>query len=378
MDIDDQFFKDDTPEENPNTPKDFLAMFNSSVLDQTKHYPDPIPVINLIQNENKYSLLTLMSYSLWQGKSKSKKTTVLAMAIAAYISLNRSTDAIRFEGEGEIGKVLFIDNEQGQSYGARTMRLILKLACLEKSENLMYADFREHTPQERVSMLHAALENNKEIKIVVIDGVVDFMEDFMDAKEGHTVVTDIIRLCSKYNVHIAGVLHQNKADKNARAHVGTISGQKCEMEIACEIDLKDKSLTIVECRASRGLPFEPFAIRWDKGELPYIVQDYKPVLPENNPGATGATSKKKKFGVDSLTLTEHSTIVQEIFKTHSDYNDGKLKDQIKDVLKSKGEISDGLARKFVTYWENQKLIVWRKGAKNAIIYSVPVTAAAGL
>jgi hypothetical protein len=317
---DDNFFKDETPDKNPNAPKDYLAMFNRSILDQTKYYPDPLPVINLIHNENIYPLLTLMSYSLWQGKNKSKKTTVLALAIAAYISPNKSNDVIRFQREGEMGKVLFIDTEQGQSYAARTMKLILKKAGLEESENLIYCDFREFTPEEKLGMIKAKLGDTEGIKIIVIDGIVDLMEDF------------------------------------------TISSQKCEMEIACEKDIQDKAQTIVECWDSRGLPFEKIVVRWNKNELPGIVQDSNLIV-----GA--GIVKNGKLDVHSLSIEEHKALVQEIFKDNSEFNDRRLKDQIAvSNLKMKGNVTDTLKRQLIERWQNLGLIESSKGKRNANIF----------
>ncbi|MEJ7766542.1 MAG: AAA family ATPase [Chitinophagaceae bacterium] len=219
-------------------------------------------------------LLTLKSFSLWQGKQKSKKTTALALIVAAVICGRiNSLDGIKFEGSLE-GSVLFFDNEQGESYAARTMKLILKLAGLETSPKSIYCDLREFSPNERKKIIEAGIMATPDVKLVVIDGLVDLLTDFMDAGEGHITITEILKLCSAYNIHVAGVLHQNKADKNARAHVGTISSQKCEIEITTEVDPDDKSRSIVSCINSRGLPFEPFAIRWDKGSLPCICQDW--------------------------------------------------------------------------------------------------------
>jgi hypothetical protein len=207
-------------------------------------------------------------------------------------------------------------------------------------------------------MIDIAIKKTEGVKIIVVDGVVDVMEDFMDAKEGHAVITFLIKICSKYNVHVAGVLHQNKADKNARAHVGTISSQKCEVEIACEVE---KGITKVECRASRGLPFEPFAVKWDRGQLPCIVQEYKP---------GEEVTVNKIFTVDSLSFEQHSALVQEIFKGDLEYNNGDLKDRIKaSSLKKKMEIiPDPLARQLIIDWEKSELIKPRKGARNAKIF----------
>lgn len=265
--------KEDFADTDTPAAESYQDKFKRSVLDQFKDYPLPEPVVYILQKGEKIPLLTLKSFSLWQGKAKSRKTTLLALCIAAFIRDIIVTEETDFECAAT-GKVLFFDTEQGESYAARTMRLILKLADLSLCPNLIYCDLREYGPRERLKIIEAGIKCTQDVKLVVIDGIVDLMTDFMDAGEGHLSITNIIKLCSLYSIHIAGVLHQNKADKNARAHVGSISSQKCEMEISTEVDPSDRAQSLVTCVNSRGLPFEPFAIRWDKGSLPYICQDY--------------------------------------------------------------------------------------------------------
>ncbi len=263
------------------TSRDPLELFKASILDQTKNYPAPEPVINLIQNNEVMPFMTKKAFSLWQGKQKSKKTTALAIAVAAFISNKSSDDNVRFKC-ADPGVVLFFDTEQGESYAARTMGLILKLANLETSPNLKYSDLRVFDPRSRFDIIKAGIKDTNNVKLIVIDGIIDLMVDFMDAAEGMFTVTELIKLSSEFNIHIAGVLHQNKGQsKDARAHVGTISSQKCEIEVMAEVDPEDMHQSIISCKASRDFPFEPFAIRWDKGELPKIVQGFELPMPKN-------------------------------------------------------------------------------------------------
>lgn len=267
------FINDKVTVEPEDREDPYRGMFLQSIMDQDKEYPDPESLITIIQGDEPIPFLTLKSFSLWQGKAKSKKTTMLALAIAAFIRPTPLSDSIRFECASP-GKVLFFDTEQGESYAAKTMKLILKLAELTTSTNLIYCDLREFSPTDRIRIIEAGVTYTPGAKLLVIDGVVDLLTDFMDPGEGHMTITNLVRLCSVHNIHIAGVLHQNKNDKNARAHVGTISSQKCEIEISTEVDTNDRSQSIVSCINSRGLPFEPFAIRWDKGSLPCVVQGW--------------------------------------------------------------------------------------------------------
>lgn len=295
-------------------------MFKNPVLDKRKEYPDPVPVLNLVQNGQTLPFLTKKSYSLWQGKQKFKKTTALSIAVAAFIKKASCTDATRFEC-AEPGIALFFDCKQGESYAARTMKLILKLAGEDESPNLIYCDLRELAPKERLEAIKAGIEGTPNVKLVVCDGVMDLMDDFMDAKEGHTTVTDLLKLCSQYDIHIAGVLHQNKGNsKDARAHVGSISSQKCEREIMAEVDPNDRYQSIISCKESRGLPFDNFAIRWDKGSLPIIVQDYIP-----SSAASSGDNKSKKFDLPhQFPPSAHLEALRKVFTSGEKLSSGEV------------------------------------------------------
>lgn len=334
----------------PGIKEDPYSLFQKTILDQTKEYPPPIPIINLIQNGDVFPILTRKSYSLWQGKQKSKKTTVLAIAIASMISEIKSTDRLRFEC-ADPGVVIFFDCEQGESFAARTMKLILKLAKLETSQRLIYSDLRELSPSQRVETIKAGIEGTENVKLVVIDGVVDLMDDFMDAKEGHTIVTDLLKLCSIFNLHIAGVIHQNKGPgKEARAHVGSISSQKCEVEITAEVDPNDRLQSVISCKESRGLPFKDFAIRWDVGALPEMVQDWCSVKSSNK--------QSKVVSPGDVPLETHLLIVEDTF-------DNKLS-MLRSILKQASQlnikkavnmdIGSNKTDEWINYWLDIKLI----------------------
>ena len=334
---------------------DALLAFRKSILDQTKDYPPPPPLLYLVQNGEKFPHRTKKSFSLQQGKQKSKKTTELAMEVGVYISqvLGSNDDSIYFEVV-EPGVVLFFDNEQGESYAARTMKLIKSLAGIpadQESPLLKYCDLREYSPKQRIEIIHAGVESTPDVKWVIIDGIVDIMEDFMSAEEGHLVITDLLRLCSKYDIHVTGVLHQNKGlSKDARAHVGSIAGQKCEVEVMVERDPEDKSLSVVSAKESRGLPFEDFAIRWEKGGLPYIVQDFYT-------GKTTATGQKKIIPPSDVDTTTHTRLLNESYYNQEEKLAWKqltlaVKVAVSGWMLDKVDREIGLnkAEEWVTYW----------------------------
>ncbi len=318
--------------------------FLRCILDQLKDYPPPAPVLNLIQDGDTMPLLTLKSFSLWQGKQKSKKTTALAMAIAPYIANKPSDESQTYFQPETPGRVLWFDTEQGQSYAARTMKLILKLAGVDKSDKLIYCDLREYTPRERLEIIISGISTTQDLGIVIIDGLVDLLDDFMDAKQGHTLITTLLKLCSQHNIHIAGVLHQNKSkdDKSARAHVGTIASQKCEVEISTEADTKDLSVSKVTCLNSRGIPFKDFLIRWQKGSLPAIIDKGTEVMKPNKNYAQAVSLQEAVFKpMAALTPTEAEKAIMK----HLTVSESTAKRRIDELL-TWGLIEKGEDRRY--------------------------------
>jgi hypothetical protein len=307
-----------------------IEKYLSRIMDQEKDYPDPEAILNIIQNGVTIPFLTLEGISLWQGKQKSKKTTLLAMAVSEYISGRESFLPVRFERKIP-GKVLFFDCEQGTAYAARTMKLILKLAGVKKSDNLRYIDLRKDPPYDRRELIETALSYEKDVRWIIIDGVVDLMNDFMDPKEAQPLVAWISRLASNFNLHVTGVLHQNKGDQNARAHIGSILSQKCEIEISATVNTKKPEESQITCVNNRGLRFKPFSIVWEVEQLPKICQSKIDVTQDLRNLAT------QVFGTDLLLgRGEIHKKLMEILKGDKNVAEKKLVEMIGVVIEKTG------------------------------------------
>lgn len=289
--------EDTLPGQHAQQKKDaYLTLFESSIIRHDETVPEAPHILYVNTGEEAYSLLTRGSFSLFQGKQKSKKTTVLALIVAALLRKDENNPGFVRK---QAGKIIYFDTEQGRYYASRTLNLILRLADLPQAENLIYVDLRHYTPSERLRIIEAGIYQTKGILFVVIDGLVDIMNDFMSAHEAHSIMTNILKWSSELNLHVAGVLHQNKGDRNARAHIGTIAAQKAEIEISIDVDADNADMSIVSCGHSRGLPFEKFGVIWEKGALPKLVSIPTKVSHKSKPSST---DKKYKEAILSLSL----------------------------------------------------------------------------
>lgn len=230
---------------------------------------DDIGRANYVMKIRNTKKLSRGNISSWIGKAKSKKTFCLTMLVAAMCS-NKSIDEVinpMLEGV-----VLYFDTEQSPYDVQQVVRRVKAIAGDER--NLYMYGLRPYSPEERVTIIREVLNlKGSESSLVVIDGVRDLIYDINNAIESTTVVTDIMKWSQVYDTHIACVLHSNKADGNARGHIGTELTNKSETVIKITRDEKDINISHVEEQYGRGRGFEAFSFQINKKtSLPEIVQ----------------------------------------------------------------------------------------------------------
>ena len=95
------------------------------------------------------------------------------------------------------------------------MARILRLTGLpldKEPENLKFLMLREYTPDQRRQIVSCAIEEDKRISLVIIDGIRDLFETLTVQGRIWDVMGDLMRWTSHYNVHVHTVLHLNKGD----------------------------------------------------------------------------------------------------------------------------------------------------------------------
>jgi hypothetical protein len=110
-------------------------------------------------------------------------------------------------------------------------------------------------------------------------------------------------------------LHQNKADENARGHIGTELNNKVETVIEVAKDKLDSNISTVQAIHIRAMDFQPFAFRINDEALPELVDgysfnkekgeskfyDYSELKDEQHRQALEATfSESKSYGYSDL------------------------------------------------------------------------------
>jgi hypothetical protein len=265
----------------------------------TFEYPPEIILINGV------TIATLGNFSASVGKPKSKKTFNVSAIVAAALS---GKEVLRYTAKLPEGrhKVLYIDTEQSKCHCQNVLKRILRLAELptdKDEEKLKFLMLREYSPKQRRQIIDHAISEDKEIGLVVIDGIRDLLRDINSPSESVDIINDLMRWSSAHELHIHTVLHVNKQDDNARGHIGTELCNKAETILQVTKSAVDSSVSEVKAIHIRDREFKPFAFRINSDGLPELVKDY--------------VNQPRKAARDSISDEEHAKVLNEVFRNGS-------------------------------------------------------------
>jgi hypothetical protein len=259
-------------------------------------YPPEIIKINGV------TIATLGNFSASIGKPKSKKTFNVSAIAAAALS---GKEVLCYTAELPEGrhKVLYVDTEQSKCHCLNVMKRILTLAGLpidKEDDRLLFLMLREYTPKQRRQIINHALSDNHEIGLVIIDGVRDLMRDINSPSESVDIINDLMRWSSAHELHIHTVLHMNKADDNARGHIGTELSNKAETILQVSKSPFDSNISEVKAVHIRDKEFKPFAFHINDDSLPELVRDY-------------SATPVRKAAKNSISDEEHAVVLEKVF-----------------------------------------------------------------
>ena len=255
--------------------KELESLLNKAYIDLKIPVPKPPVAIRINDFENGFivekRLFTLGNFSAITGKSKSKKTYLTSIFLAAATS-NMSIDNKITGCLPESKRAVFLFDTEQSNYDAYiTGKRVSKILGLD-AENFGAFDLREYTPKERREIIDYALEKFKDnVGYVVIDGIADLSNTINDEVEASEVVSLLMKWTKLYNCHITTVIHQNKNDSYATGHIGSAILKKAEAIISVTKNENDSYKSEVKCDMIRGTSdFNPFEIQINDLGLPVI------------------------------------------------------------------------------------------------------------
>ena len=234
-----------------------VQTFRKYHIKVTDEFTEPKPVVyqgnRIIVSRGNMATIT--------GKPKAFKTFLISAIVAAFLE----DEFLGISGCG--GIAMIIDTEQGKSHVNNVQKRIYRLCEWDldtPKDNLYMLSLRELDAPNRLKI---ALEAIKEIKpdLVIIDGIRDMAKDFNDIKESSELVGMLMTTSTEQDCAIISILHQNKADTNARGHLGSEMCNKSETVLQVE---NTDGIATVSPVYSRNREIEPFSFRVNADGLP--------------------------------------------------------------------------------------------------------------
>ena len=227
-------------------------------IDLSKQYPR----IDYLLTRNGTGCLPRGDLQVITGKQKAGKSYVL---LCLEVALLRG-EFMGFISTKENYRILHIDTEQHESNVSKKVSIVHLLCGLpeERNDRFIVLTLRKLSSKERLEKCIEAIEEYRP-DLVVIDGIRDLCKDFNDITESADLVGILMTLCSQYQIAIMNVIHENKADKNMRGHLGTeLANKSSEVYSAAN----DNNLIKIEQSICRNAPIDRWAFIIDAEGMP--------------------------------------------------------------------------------------------------------------
>ncbi len=291
-------------------------------------------------------VLELEDLAALKAKQKQGKTTALKVMVAAWLK----GELFRLKCELKDPVILWIDTEQKESDVKLIINDIKQLTDLEDE----YIDKHLFLYHMRKLNYKTLLEDTQLLikeyspQIVIVDGIVDYVDSFNDEQKSHQLISGLLVICEEYNCLIINVLHENKGvdNQNMRGHLGTMLAQKVGTVLQCK---KAENGTItVSCADPRHQAMPSWRIRYDDGII-VSADDYSPI--QNN--ARPSSRLNKKHQADAQKKKERIDFCLNTIKEQ----DGSIaKKELSDMLQNVKGMSRPTASNFLTELIKDKVL----------------------
>ena len=217
---------------------------------------------------------TYGNFSFIQAPPKSMKTFFVSLLGSAFCNPNGDFTKGMSSFRGDKHFVHF-DTEQGDWHSQRVFK---RIEWMNKGLNLdFYHTFalRKIGYKDRINFIQYYLdcmrEEDKEIGLIVIDGIADLVSDANNLEESNLIVQKIMAWSTVYDCHIVTVIHSNFGSDKPTGHLGSFLEKKAETQIQLEKDENKFGCITVSCKRSRNTPFESFDFMLNENGLPKII-----------------------------------------------------------------------------------------------------------
>ena len=294
---------------------------------------------------------TLGNFSASIGKAKSKKTFNVSAIVAAALKNGTVLQYIAALPANK-RKILYVDTEQSPYHCQKVMRRIVRMAELpldKEPDNLEFLSLRRHTPEIRIAVVEEAIYHTEGLGLVIIDGIRDMVYDINSPSESTKIISKLMQWTDERQIHIHTILHQNKADENARGHIGTELSNKAETVLEVAKDKSDGNISTVQAIHIRAMEFQPFAFRISDDALPELVENYC---------FDKSKGESQFFDYTALKDEQHKEALKAAFSESEQYGYSDLMKVLKCGYATIGCVyGENKLGKLKTFLENKRMIV---------------------
>lgn len=269
------------------------------------------------------------------GKPKSRKSTVMAAILAAFIS---GREIFNIEAiQPEKCEIAYIDTEQSKYDLHKSMQRVKQMAGVSKlPKNLTIYQNRTLQSEGNRNFLKALVEQKKNLKIIFIDGMLDLISDMNNITEASNLLFFLQKVIEK-NILLINVLHENKATNFTLGHIGSFLERKSQSLLRVEKDETGSTISSVYMRSDED--FYPIHFYWN-----YNTGTYQ--MSEN--------FVRKSSKADTIVSPiELKRIANSIFSKYNYLTDEDLKIHIKNTFPDK---TRDFQRKVITGLYQEKII----------------------
>lgn len=155
------------------------------------------------------------------GKPKSRKSVVAHSIICSAISGNNIL-GIESNLPGEDDQVCLIDTEQSNHDLSKSLNRLKQLGEMDQFDNkLLVYSFRSLNADQIKKSINSILDNNPNIRLLVIDGGLDLLNNMNDIMEVKETIDFLKQLFTKHQVCVVMVIHQSKSTGFTIGHWGS-------------------------------------------------------------------------------------------------------------------------------------------------------------
>jgi len=231
-----------------------------------KDYLDQEEILISIQGKNIGSVGNSVVIT---GKPKSRKSVVAHSIIGSAIS-NKSVLGIECNLTTPEDEIVLIDTEQSKHDLKKSLERMCNLVNIVDLPNILKVySFRTLNPDKIKKAIQQILENKK-IKLVIIDGGLDLINNMNDVIETKETIDFIKSILSENKICLVMIIHQSKASNFTIGHFGSFMDRFAQTNL--EITKLDNGNSEIKAQLMRSDEnFKPYEFYWNYNENNYSI-----------------------------------------------------------------------------------------------------------